>query len=150
MKNRYILLVEDNADDELLILRAFKRSGFDVEFKVVRDGVEGLEFLVGSEVTQTGNLPCLVLLDLSLPRMTGLELLKRLRELAHTRALPVVILTSSKEDEDIKRAYELGANSYVTKPIDFGALEQTIKQLGSYWLLLNQPLPALYSRSGGN
>ncbi|MBW3566396.1 MAG: response regulator [Proteobacteria bacterium] len=141
MKHRAILLVEDNPDDEALAMRAFLRAGVRNEVIVVRDGVEALEFLhgMGRHTERKGKpLPAVVLLDLKLPRMSGLEVLKDIRAHERTCLLPVVILTSSKEDRDLVDGYGLGANSYVRKPVDFNEFAEAVSKLGVYWLLLNE------------
>jgi len=135
-----ILLVEDNPDDEALTLRAFKKNKVMNEIIVARDGVEALDYLFAEgkyEGRDAAQIPTLVLLDIQLPKIDGFGVLKRLRAVAHTRYLPVVILTSSSEQEDILQSYGLGANSYIRKPVDFDEFIKTIGQLGSYWLLLN-------------
>jgi two-component system response regulator len=144
MKDKIILLVEDNPDDELLTLRALERSNILNEVVVVRDGVEALDYLFGQGVYEgrdTTVLPQIVLLDLRLPKLDGLEVLGRLRDDDRTRLLPVVILTSSDEERDIVESYRLGANSYVRKPVDFGKFSEAVRQLGLYWLILNQGPP---------
>lgn len=133
-----ILLVEDNPDDEALTLRALRRNKIANEVIVAHDGVEAVDLLIGPEA---GPLPQLVLLDLKLPRMDGLEVLKRLREHPRTRLLPIVILTSSDEESDLVTGYSLGANSYVRKPVDFRQFTEAVRQLGLYWLVLNQHPP---------
>jgi two-component system response regulator len=133
-----ILLVEDDADDAELTKRAFARSRVTNPIEVVRDGSEALERLLGPEA---GPLPALVLLDLKLPRVDGLEAVERLRADARTRLLPIVILTSSREERDLAEGYRLGANSYVRKPVDFAAFEEAIDQIGTYWLVLNESPP---------
>lgn len=139
-----ILLVEDNADDELLTLRALKKNNIANEVVVARDGVEALDFLFG-EGTYAGrdpyDTPELILLDLKLPRIDGLEVLRRIRSDERTKLLPVVILTSSKEDQDIINGYSLGANSYTRKPVDFNQFMEAVRQLGLYWLVLNERAP---------
>jgi two-component system response regulator len=137
MTPSFIVLVEDNADDEALTLRALKRRGIANEIVVLRDGVEALAFLLDADQP----LPHLVLLDLKLPRLNGLEVLQRLRSEARTELLPVVILTSSNEDRDLIDGYRLGANSYVRKPVDFIEFSEAVQQLGLYWLVLNQRPP---------
>jgi two-component system response regulator len=140
-----ILLVEDNPDDVELTLRAFRRSNIANEVVVVRDGVEALEYLFATgryAGRDADALPQVVLLDLKLPRLDGLEVLERLRAHAKTRLLPVVILTSSTEERDLVKGYSLGANSYVRKPVDFEQFAASVKQLGLYWLLLNQRAPS--------
>ncbi len=144
MNNKIILLVEDNPDDELLTLRAFERSKIANEIVVVRDGAEALDYLFGTGAYAGRNasrLPQVVLLDLKLPKVDGLEVLRRLRADDRTRLLPVVILTSSDEERDIVDSYSLGANSYVRKPVDFVQFGEAVRQLGLYWLLFNQPPP---------
>lgn len=136
-----ILLVEDNPDDELLTLRAFKKSNILNEVVVVRDGVEALDFLfcTGSYADRDPNeMPQLILLDLKLPKLDGLEVLERLRSNKRTRILPIVILTSSKEEQDVVEGYKLGCNSYVRKPVDFSQFIEAVKQLNLYWLVLNE------------
>ena len=143
--SKLILLVEDNPSDEKLTLRALKGCGVANDVIVVRDGAEAIDFLFGSEPfrgEQVNRVPTLILLDLKLPRIDGLEVLRRIRDHGPTRHLPVVILTSSKEDEDIARGYALGANAYVRKPLDFAEFAQAAKVLGLFWLLLNEPAPA--------
>lgn len=136
-----ILLVEDNRDDEALTLRALKKSNLTNEVVVVRDGAEALDYLFGTgdfAGRDMSIMPHLILLDLKLPKIDGLEVLRRLRENPQTKLLPVVILTSSKEQEDLVKGYTLGANSYVRKPIDFSQFVSAIQQLGLYWLVLNE------------
>jgi CheY-like chemotaxis protein len=141
MPNNTILLVEDNPDDEALIVRAMAQNKLLNEIVVARDGLEALDYLfaegqhVGRDISQQ---PALVLLDIQLPKLDGFGVLKRLRANDNTRFLPVVILTSSAEQEDILAGYGLGANSYIRKPVDFDEFIETVGQLGPYWLLLNQ------------
>ncbi len=143
MNAGWILLVEDNPDDVTLTLRALKTHNITNEVVVARDGVEALELLFGKEGGSGADpLPALVLLDLNLPRVNGLQVLTRIRGDQRTRILPVVILTSSDEQRDIIDGYSLGANSYVRKPVDFVAFTQAAQQLGLYWLLLNRTPPA--------
>jgi CheY-like chemotaxis protein len=140
-----ILLVEDNPDDEALTLRALKKNNIHNEVVVARDGVEALDYLLGTGVHAGRNLaimPQVTLLDLKLPKIDGLQVLQRLRANERTRLLPVVILTSSKEQQDLIAGYSLGANSYVRKPIDFNQFIESVRQLGLYWLILNEPPPA--------
>jgi two-component system, response regulator len=132
-----ILLVEDNPDDVDLTLRAFRRNGLRTDVRVVRDGAAAEEVLLDHDAEP----PALVLLDLKLPKVTGLEVLKALREHPKTSMVPVVILTSSVEEEDLVAAYRLGANSYIRKPVAFDAFLDVVHQLGMYWLILNQPAP---------
>ena len=141
MRRKSILLVEDNPDDEALTLRALRKHDLANEVVVVRDGAEALAFFY--EATRAGDepLPELVILDLKLPKVDGLQVLKILRDDAHTRRLPVVVLSSSSEERDIVQSYELGANSYVRKPVDFGEFSEAVRQLAIYWLGLNEPSP---------
>lgn len=143
MPSNVILLVEDNDDDAELALRAFRKSKIKNEILRVRDGVEALEFLKseGAYANRPPGLPEVVLLDLNMPRMDGLELLRRLRADPATKTMPVVILTSSSEDQDVLRSYDLGANSYVRKPVNFEQFVEAARHLGLYWLVLNQPPP---------
>lgn len=144
MAEKMILMVEDNPDDEALTLRALKQSKLANEIAITRDGSEALEFLFGTgkyEGRDLSHMPAVVLLDLKLPKLSGLEVLQRLRADPRTKLIPVVVLTSSSEDEDMLRSYQLGANSYVRKPVVFGAFADAVSQLGLYWLLLNQPPP---------
>ena len=133
--NKIILMVEDNPDDAELAIIALRNSHLANDIKHVRDGEEALQFLLGQPKSP---LPHLVLLDLHMPKDGGLEVLKRLRSNPRTRRLPVVILTSSSEDEDIATSYDLGANSYIRKPIDFDQFSECVKQLGLYWLVMNE------------
>ena len=139
-----ILLVEDNPDDEALTLRALKKNNIQNEVVVAHDGVEALDFLFGTGLYAGRDLnvvPEVILLDLKLPKIDGLEVLRRLRADERTRLLPIVILTSSMEDQDRLRGYGLGANSYIRKPVDFGEFVEAVRQLGLYWLILNEPPP---------
>ncbi len=141
---RVILLVEDNASDEKLTVMAFKRSGIANEVVVTRDGAEALDYLFGTGAhaeRAAHRQPAVVLLDLNLPKIDGLAVLKTIRADERTRLLPVVILTSSKEEEDVIRGYSLGANAYVRKPVDFVEFVSAAKTLGLFWLLLNEPAP---------
>jgi two-component system, response regulator len=137
MNHTFIALVEDNADDEALTMRALKKHSIANDIVVLRDGVEALEYLLAPDRP----LPQLVLLDLNLPRINGLEVLQRLREEPRTKLLPVVILTSSNEERDLIEGYRLGVNSYVRKPVDFVQFSDAVRQLGLYWLVLNQVPP---------
>lgn len=144
MRNKIILLVEDNPDDELLTLRALKKNGVTNEVVVAHDGVEALDYLFASGAhsgRDTCVMPQLILLDLKLPRVDGIEVLKRLRSDERTRLLPVVILTSSKEQQDMLDGYGFGANSYVRKPVNFEQFVRAIEQLKLYWLVLNEAPP---------
>lgn len=143
--DRPILLVEDNPDDEALTLRAFNKNRIANQVVVARDGVEALDYLFASgrhAGRDTSTQPALVLLDLKLPRIDGLEVLRRIRHDARTAVLPVVVLTTSREQQDIHEAYRLGANSYIRKPVDFERFIYTVGQLGLYWLSLNEPADA--------
>jgi len=135
--NRAILLVEDNPDDEALTLRAFSKSHIENSIHIARDGQEALDYLHGTSSSSPAALPALVLLDLRLPRVDGLEVLRQIRASPRTEFLPVVILTSSDEEHDMVSGYKLGANSYVRKPVDLGEFIEATRQLGMYWLLLN-------------
>jgi CheY-like chemotaxis protein len=135
MTEKTILLVEDNPDDELLTLRALKQNNIVNEVAVVRDGQEALDYLLAVQKP----LPTVVLLDLKLPKVDGLEVLRRVRADPRTKLLPVVILTSSKEEQDLITGYSLGANSYVRKPVDFEQFAEAVRQLHLYWLVLNEP-----------
>jgi two-component system response regulator len=142
--SKIILLVEDNRDDEELVLRALKRCNIGNEVVVVRDGVEAIDYLFGTGAHAGRNanmLPSVVLLDLNLPKMGGLEVLQRLRANELTRFLPVVILTSSKEERDLFDGYRFGCNSYVRKPIDFVEFAEAIRNLGLFWIVLNELPP---------
>lgn len=144
MDDKVILLVEDNADDEKLTLRALKKNNICNEVVVARNGAEALDYLFGSGAYAGRNLsamPQVVLLDLKLPKLDGLEVLRRLRAHERTKFLPVVILTSSNEEQDRINGYGLGANSYVRKPVDFSQFSEAARQLGLYWLVLNQAAP---------
>jgi two-component system response regulator len=146
MNNKVILLVEDNPDDEALTLRGFRKANIANEIAVVRDGAEALDYLFATGAhadRDPAALPSVVLLDLKLPKVDGLEVLRRLREHPRTHTIPVVILTSSKEEQDLVRSYALGANSYVRKPVDFSEFAAAVRTLGMYWLLLNEPAPAI-------
>jgi two-component system response regulator len=143
-----ILLVEDNRDDEALTLRALKKNNIKNEVVVARDGVEALDFLMGTGSHAGRDLnvmPQVILLDLKLPKVDGLEVLKRVRAHERTRLLPIVILTSSNEEQDRINGYGLGANSYVRKPVDFAQFIEAVRQLGLYWLILNEPPPTIRS-----
>ncbi|MCC5645389.1 response regulator [Nostoc sp. CHAB 5824] len=139
-----ILLVEDNPDDEALTLRALKKNNILNEVVVARDGVEALDYLFGKGAYADRDMsvmPNLILLDLKLPKMDGLEVLRHLRTDDRTKILPVVILTSSKEEQDLINGYSLGANSYVRKPVDFSQFSEAVRQLGLYWFVLNESPP---------
>lgn len=134
---RPILLIEDNPDDEALTLRAFAKNGIANPLVVARDGVEAIDYLLPESEAVTPLRPALVLLDLKLPRIDGLELLRRLRADERTDCLPIVVLSTSNEKTDIRAAYRLGANSYMRKPVDFDEFIAAIGQLGRYWLTLD-------------
>jgi two-component system response regulator len=144
MENKFILLIEDNPDDVELTLRSLKKHNIANDVVVARDGAEALDFLfatgnyAGRDVS---NLPTVILLDLKLPKVDGMEVLRRIRNHEQTKLLPVVILTSSREEKDVVNGYKLGANSYVRKPVDFIQFSEATKNLGLYWLLLNEPPP---------
>ena len=141
-----ILLVEDNSSDEKLTLLAFKSCGVANQVVVVRDGAAALDYLFGTgeHTNRPANvIPRLILLDIKLPKIDGLEVLRRLRADPRTELVPIVILTSSKQDEDVLRGYALGANAYVRKPVEFAEFALAAKTLGLFWLLLNEPAPAL-------
>jgi two-component system response regulator len=143
--HRTILLVEDNPDDEELTLRALSRNNISNEVVVVRDGQEAVDWLEGTGPhagRDVSEIPALVLLDLKLPKIDGLDVLRRLRANPRTALVPVVILTSSKEDRDRASGYQSGANSYVQKPVDFTSFVDAVRQLGMYWLMLNEPPPS--------
>lgn len=143
MKEKTILLVEDNPDDVKLTLHAFENCGIINRIVVVNDGVDALDYLLGPQAGRDPNdRPALVLLDLKLPKIDGLEVLRRMRADPRTRRQPVVVLTSSQEEQDIVASYDLGANSYIRKPVDFDRFGEAVHQLGLYWLLLNEPPPA--------
>lgn len=144
MKEKVILYVEDNESDEVLTLRALKANNIANQVVVVRDGAEALEYLfaTGEYLSRdSADLPAVVLLDLKLPKIDGLEVLRRIRANAVTKILPVVILTSSTEQRDLIQGYSLGANSYVRKPVEFNEFADAVRQLGMYWLLLNEAPP---------
>lgn len=141
MDDKAILLIEDNPDDELLTLRALKQHNITNDVVVVRDGAEALEFLFGTGAhagRDVSIMPQVILLDLKLPKIDGLQVLRRIRADERTKLLPVVILTSSTEEQDLVSGYSLGANSYVRKPVEFPDFAEAVRQLGLYWLLLNQ------------
>ena len=140
MKDKTILLVEDNAQDEMLVLRTLRKINLVNEVAVARDGQQALDYLfcAGEFAQRAGDLPAVVLLDIGLPRLSGLQVLERLRADPRTRLLPVVMLTSSDEEKDLMRSYESGANSFVRKPLDFAEFAQTVARLGIYWLATNE------------
>ncbi|HEX4971460.1 MAG TPA: response regulator [Steroidobacteraceae bacterium] len=144
MSERYILLVEDNPDDEELTLLSLRKNNLAHDIVVVRDGVEAIDFLFANgqyASRDVAQVPTVILLDLKLPKLDGLGVLKRLRADPRTRTLPVVVLTSSSQDADVIASYNLGANSYVRKPVEFGAFVEAVSSLGLYWVLLNRPPP---------
>jgi two-component system response regulator len=145
MLGKTILLVEDNADDEELTIRALKKNNVTNNLVIARDGVEALDFLFGTGAyagRDTALLPGLMLLDLKLPKIDGLEVLRRIRAEERTRRMPVIMLTSSKDDQDVIKSYNLGANSYIRKPVDFHQFTEAVRQLGVYWLVLNEAPPS--------
>ena len=144
MEDKVILLVEDNADDEMLTLRALKKNNIRNEVVVARDGSEALDYLFGTGIHAGRDLrmmPQIILLDLKLPKVDGFEVLTRVRSSEATKLLPVVILTTSNEDQDRIRGYGLGANSFVRKPVEFDKFIEAVRQLGLYWLILNEAAP---------
>ncbi len=144
MEDKLILLIEDNPDDQALTLRALKKNNIGNRVVIRQDGAEALDFLFcqGADVGRDPrDMPNVILLDLKLPKIDGLEVLRRIRANERTRLLPVVILTSSKEEQDMIQGYGYGANSYVRKPIDFNQFVEAVNQLGLYWLVLNEPPP---------
>ncbi len=141
MNNKQILLVEDNPDDVALTMRALKKNNIANEVIVAKDGVEALDYLFGTGAYESRDVrktPAVVLLDLKLPLIDGLEVLERIRKDERTKLTPVVILTSSKEEQDLIKGYRLGANSYICKPVDFIQFSEAVRQLGLYWLILNE------------
>lgn len=146
MTPRSLLLVEDNIGDEALTLRALKRSGVSNDVAVVRDGAEALDYLFcrGNHANRhPAGIPALMILDLNLPKIGGLDVLKRVRADERTKSMPVVILTSSGEEKDLIAGYLSGANSYVRKPVEFAEFVNAVQQLGLYWLILNEPPPSI-------
>lgn len=143
MKNKTILLVEDNADDVTLALRAFRKNNIANDVVIATDGQEALDYIFGTGAHEGKALDALalILLDLKLPRIDGFEVLRRLNADERTRLTPVVVLTSSKEEQDLVEGYRLGANSYIRKPVDFKQFMEVVNQLGMYWLVLNEPPP---------
>ena len=142
--NKVMLLVEDNPTDEKLTLRAFKKRPATIQIEVVRDGVEALDYLFGTGAhsgRDVGTQPALVLLDVKLPRMSGLEVLARMRGDERTRTVPVVILTASREEQDVVRSYQLGVNAYLRKPVDFAEFATTAETIARFWLILNEAPP---------
>ena len=146
MNNKTILLVEDNPSDVNLTKRAFEKVHIMNDLVVAEDGQEALDYIFGNGKytnRDIGQLPTLILLDLKLPKISGLEVLKKIRATEKIKRLPVVILTSSKEEQDVAASYDLGVNSYIRKPIDFNQFAEAIKYLGLYWLVINEPPPLL-------
>jgi CheY-like chemotaxis protein len=144
VSNKIILLVEDNPDDEALAIRALKRNYIRNEIVVAHDGVEALDYVFGTGLYAGRDIsikPTVILLDLKLPRIDGIEVLRRLREDERTKLLPVVVLTTSSEEKDMLNSYSLGCNSYIRKPVDFIEFTEAVRQLGMYWLLMNEPPP---------
>ncbi len=147
--DRTILLVEDNPDDVELTLRALKQYHVKNQIVVVRDGAEALDYLFATGAytdRDTSAIPAVVLLDLKLPKVDGLEVLQRMRADERTKLVPVVVLTSSKEEQDMVNSYKFGANSYVRKPVDFTEFIEAARQLGLYWLVINEPPPKIRRR----
>ena len=140
MSDKIILLIEDNADDEALTLRALQKNNILNEVRVARDGQEAVDYFFGANA-ENNPVPSVVLLDLKLPKVDGLEVLRRIRADEKTKTQPVVILTSSREEQDMLAGYRLGANSYIRKPVDFVQFMDAVKQLGLYWLVLNECPP---------
>ncbi len=139
-----ILLIEDNPDDEMLTLRALRKQKLANQIDVVRDGAEALDYLKAEGAYQdrdVSHIPQIIMLDLQLPKIDGLQVLEQIRHMPHTRTIPVVVLTSSDEEQDIVQSYSLGANSYVRKPVDFEDFIEAVGQIGLYWLLVNNPPP---------
>jgi two-component system response regulator len=148
--DKFILLIEDNPDDEALAIRALRKNNIANEVVVLRDGAEALDWFSGTGAHAGRNLdelPEVVLLDLKLPKISGLEVLQHVRDQARTRFLPVVVLTTSNEDRDIVESYRVGANSYIRKPVDFDQFMEAVRQLGMYWLVLNRTPPVPKARS---
>jgi two-component system, response regulator len=145
MSKRRILLVEDDPMDVKLTLRALTKAGVQAPLEIVEDGEQAVAYLLGPD-DKRGPLPALVLLDLKLPKITGHQVLERIRADPRTRRLPVIVLTSSIEETDLARSYDLGANSYVRKPVEFDAFVEAARQVGAYWLVLNQPPPLVDAR----
>jgi two-component system response regulator len=146
MNGKIILLIEDNQDDVELALRSLRKNNISNEVVVTRDGVQALDYLFATGAysgRDTSIMPTVILLDLKLPKIDGLEVLRRLRADERTQLLPVVIVTSSKEEQDMLNGYKLGANSYVRKPVDFVQFSEAVRQLGLYWLLLNEAPPPI-------
>ncbi|HEY4046048.1 MAG TPA: response regulator [Acidobacteriaceae bacterium] len=143
-RERFILLIEDDPDHELLTIRALQKASIANAIEVAHDGEEALELLFGTGPNALSALPQVILLDLKLPKVDGLEVLRRIRDDSRTQMLPVVILTSSDEESDIIRSYRLGANSYIRKPVNFTEFAEATRQLGMYWLVLNEcpPIPS--------
>ncbi len=149
MSSKSILLIEDNPSDIALTKRALEKARIANQLVIAEDGQEALDYLLGTGVhagRDPTDQPMLTLLDLKLPKIPGLEVLKRLRSDARTRRIPVVILTSSNEEQDVAGSYDLGINSYIRKPVDFSQFAQAVEQLGLYWLVLNEPPPPLEDR----
>lgn len=145
MEEKLILLVEDNPDDQVLTLRALRKNNIRNQVVIRQDGAQALDFLFcqGADAERDPHqMPQVILLDLKLPKIDGLEVLRRIRADARTRLLPVVILTSSREEQDLVKGYGYGANSYIRKPVDFNQFMEAVNQLGLYWLVLNEPPPS--------
>lgn len=148
--NQLILLVEDNASDEKLALHAFKKCGVPHEIAVARDGADALDYVFGTGKyagLDPAARPALILLDLKLPRVSGHEVLRRIRAAPDFQLLPIIVLTASREDEDVLRSYSLGANAYIRKPVDFSEFSEAVKAIGAFWLKFNEPAPLRGQRS---
>ena len=141
MSDDVILLVEDNENDEILTCRALKNYNIMNEVVVARDGEEALEYLVGTAGQSMKKLPVLILLDIKLPKLSGIEVLRQIRNHERTKLLPVVMMTSSNQENDVIDSYNLGANSYIVKPVDYKQFNEAVKQVGLYWMLLNRKPP---------
>jgi two-component system response regulator len=150
MENKVILLVEDNPDDEELTIRSLEKDNIDYQIVVVHDGAEALDYLFGKgeyKKRDISIMPVIIMLDIKLPKISGLEVLKQIRANTDTQLLPVVILTSSDDERDLIESYELGANSYIRKPVNFNEFQKTVQQLSSYWILLNSAPPIIRKKT---
>ena len=149
MQSKTILLVEDNPDDEALTIRAFKKNNITNEVVVAHDGAEALDYLYnrGRFAGHSNGLPVVVLLDLKMPKVDGLEVLRQIRNDEQLKRLPVVMITSSREEQDLIRSYQLGVNAYVVKPVDFHQFVESIRQVGFFWAIINEPPPGTVKRT---